>query len=977
MADERKNALTEFVRFAQTLRGDEKSEAQTFLDHFFRALGHDGVIEAGATFEFRVAKKPGSPQLELIKGNGAPARAKGGKKFADLLWPDRVLIEMKSRGEKLEKYYDQAFDYWTHIVPKRPPFVILCNFDEFWIYDFNTQLFDPVDRIKLAELPENISALNFLLPIWKKPIFGNNWVDVTRRAADQMAMVFREIVDRGEDRERAQRFILQLLVALVAEDIGLLPEQLVSELLHECADEGASSYDLIGGLFRQMASAREASGGRFINVQYFNGGLFAVVDPIELKRAEAYRLCESAAENWAHVRPEIFGTLFQDSMDTGRDEKGKKVRRDERHAFGAHFTSEFDIRKVVGPTIVRPWRERIEAADKNVGELRKTLADIRKFRVLDPACGSGNFLFIAYREMKRLEREILLRLREVSKREPLESAISLHQFYGIDIIPFAVELAKVTLMLAKELELIEARKLAETDQLLIEEKPLPLDNLDKNIICADALFTEWPKADAIIGNPPYLGAKRMKPEYGADYVNKVRKAFPDVPGRSDYCVYWFRKTHDQLADGGHAGLVGTQNVRNNWSRIGGLDYIVDNGGTITDAVSAQVWSGEAAVHVSIVNWTKGDDPKPPFHLSVQRGDSVDSPWETFELDRINSALSVGHDVTDAAHLQANADAACVYNGQFPRHNGFVVEAELARNFIRASVRNREVVHPFFIGREMLVNGEPQRFVIDFQKRDLFEAQSYREPFEHVRAHVLPHIEELARKERENTGKETGQNQLWLKTWWQLFRSRKELIDKISRLGRYMVCSEVTKRPIFSFVDPEIRPDHTLEAFVFEDDYSFGILQSGIHWSWFIATCSKLKGDFRYTPESVFDTFPWPQVPTPEQIKAVAGAAVALRALRGETMRKLNYSLRNLYRTLEQPGDNPLREAHARLDAAVRAAYRMPTDADPLGFLLELNLACAAKEKAGEKITPPGLPLPVNEQQKFVTDDCIEAPKSSA
>src|SRR5213079_190232 len=266
--------------------------------------------------------------------------------------------------------------------------------------------------------------------------------------------------------------------------------------------------------------------------------------------AEAYRLCESAAENWAHVRPEIFGTLFQDSMDTGRDAKGKKVRRDERHAFGAHFTSEFDIRKVVGPTIVKPWRERIDAAGKNVGELRKALADLRKFRVLDPACGSGNFLFIAYREMKRLESDILLRLREVSKREPLESAISLDQFFGIDIIPFAVELAKVTLMLAKELELIEAQKLAETDQLLIEEKPLPLDNLDKNIICADALFTDWPKADAIIGNPPYLGAKLMKPTYGIAYVEKLRKTFADIPGRADYVVYWFRKTHDQLPDGG-------------------------------------------------------------------------------------------------------------------------------------------------------------------------------------------------------------------------------------------------------------------------------------------------------------------------------------------------------------------------------------------------------------------------------------------
>src|SRR5438552_13553689 len=566
MADERKNALTEFVRFAQTLRGDEKSEAQTFLDHFFRALGHDGVIEAGATFEFRVAKKPGSPQLELVVAGGVDPgrRPKGGKKFADLLWPDRVLIEMKSLGENLEKHYDQAFDYWTHIVPKRPPFVILCNFDEFWIYDFNTQLFDPVDRIKTAELPENISSFNFLFPIWKKPIFGNNWVDVTRRAADQMATVFREIVDRGEDRERAQRFILQLLVALVAEDIGLLPEQLVSELLRECAEQGASSYDLIGGLFRQMASAREATGGRFVNVQYFNGGLFSVVDPIELKRAEAYRLCESAAENWAHVRPEIFGTLFQDSMD-----------KKERHAYGGHFTSEFDIRKVVGPTIVRPWRERIESAGKNVGQLKTALTDLRAFRVLDPACGSGNFLFIAYREMKRLERDILLRLREVSKREPLESAISLHQFYGIDIIPFAVELAKVTLMLAKELELIEAQKLAETDQLLIEEKPLPLDNLDKNIICADALFTEWPRADAVIANPPFVARTMMVPEHGYEYARKVYARFPDVPKMADFCTHWFRLAHDALADGGRAGLVGTNTVRQNEGREASLDYIVN------------------------------------------------------------------------------------------------------------------------------------------------------------------------------------------------------------------------------------------------------------------------------------------------------------------------------------------------------------------------------------------------------------------
>jgi SAM-dependent methyltransferase len=960
MPDDVKNALREFLLFSQTLRGDEKSESQTFLDHFFRALGHKGVIEAGATFEFRVAKKPGSPQLELIKGSSA--QAKGGKKFADLLWPDRVLIEMKSRGEKLEKHYDQTFEYWTHIVPHRPPFVILCNFDEFWIYDFNTQLFDPVDRIPLSELPENIASLNFLLPVWKKPIFGNNRVEVTRKAADQMATVFREIVERGEDRQRAQRFILQLLVSMVAEDIALLPREIVTELLFECAEKGGSSYDLIGGLFRQMATREKARGGRFDNVDYFNGGLFEVVDPIELKRPESYRLHDSARHNdWSRVRPEIFGALFQESMD-----------KQERHAFGAHFTSEFDIRKVVGPTIVRPWRERIDAAGKNVGELRKALADLRNFRVLDPACGSGNFLFIAYREMKRLERDVLLRLREVSKREPLESAISLHQFFGIDIIPFAVELAKVTLMLAKELEVIEAQKLAETDQLLIEEKPLPLDNLDKNIICADALFTEWPKTEAIIGNPPYLGAKRMKPEYGAEYVNKVRKMYADIPGRADYCVYWFRKTHDQLPVGGRAGLVGTQNIRNNYSRIGGLDYIVDNDGTITNAVSAQVWSGEAAVHVSIVNWTKDGKTKPPYHLSVQRGDSVDSPWETFELPAINSALSPTQDVSEANVLRANREPPRVYTGQYPRHEGFMISDYEAKQMIANSERNKEVLWPFLVGREFLVGAELDRWVIDFQTRDLFEARKYALPFARVESNVLPHVQKLAAREKEKTKKETGQDQNWLKKWWQHFRPRAELIEQITQLPRYIVCSRVTKRPIFVFLSPEIRPGDALSCFAFSDDYSFGILQSGIHWSWFVATCSKLKGDFRYTPESVFDTFPWPQEPTREQIKAVAEAAVALRALRRETMRKLNYSLRDLYRTLDQPGDNPLRDAQARLDAVVRAAYGMPNESDPLAFLLELNLACAAKEKAGEKITPPGLLLLPEDRAGFITDDCIQA-----
>jgi hypothetical protein len=169
---ELKSSLAAFATFARSLKGDEKSEAQSFLDHFFRALGHPSAIAAGATFEFRIAKKPGSSQLELLKGESA-VKAKGGKKYGDLVWPGRVLIEMKSRGENLEKHYDQLFDYWTHIVPRKPAYAILCNFDEFWIYEFNTQLFDPVDRVLLRDLADSSSTFNFLLPVAAKPIFEN------------------------------------------------------------------------------------------------------------------------------------------------------------------------------------------------------------------------------------------------------------------------------------------------------------------------------------------------------------------------------------------------------------------------------------------------------------------------------------------------------------------------------------------------------------------------------------------------------------------------------------------------------------------------------------------------------------------------------------------------------------------------------------------------------------------------------------
>lgn len=985
MDPDRSRQLAEFVAYAKTLNGDERGEAQVFIDRLFRAFSQRGYKEAGATLEMRVKND------------------RGGTAFADLVWKPRVLIEMKKRGEDLSRHLIQAFDYWVRLVPGKPRYVVLCNFDEFRIYDFDVDLSEPLDTIALTDLPTRYGPLNFLWPTDERPVFGVDRVAVTRRAADKLAAVYRILKGRRTvGPETAQRFVLQCLVCFFSEDIGLLPRHFFTMLLQECTDP-PKAFDLLDGLFRAMNCRDGARGGRFRDVAYFDGGIFAQSAAVEIDPdSEGYLLREACTYNWAHVSPDIFGTIFQHSMDAG-----------ERHAFGAHYTSPTDIMKIVKPTIVDPFTTAIEQAE-SLKELAGVRARLQSLRILDPACGSGNFLYIAYREMRRLEAMLLTRENELSRRQAAGQTalggVAPRQFFGMDILPFAVELAKVTLSLAPKLA---------SDELHTAERTLPLDNLDGNILCKDALVdaeggrADWPAADIIIGNPPFLGAKRLKPERGADYVNAVRKAYPEVPGMADYCVYWFRRAHDHLKSGtpadpftGRAGLVGTQNIRNHKSRVGGLDHVVGSG-VIIEAVENQPWSGEANVHVSIANWVKTTGGKqdesalfipaprrlwsrvdPSLPLLTTGDEAAQSKVETrgkrgsirkdksYELKMrecsvINSALSDDHALGEARILACNTVPQRVFNGQFPRHQGFVLTPAEAIAMTRGSLRrNRTVVHPYLIGREMITDAKPLRWVIDFQKRSILQAKTFLEPFKRIERTVLPHIRAYAGRERKQSGKSTGQDQTWLKTWWQHFRCRKELVDTISRLRRYLACAEVTKRPVFCFISADIRPDHTLECFALDDDYSFGILQSNAHWQWFIAKCSKLKSDFRYTPESVFDTFPWPQSPTAQQVKAVADAGREVRRLRDRTLPKIKGGLRALYRTLELPGSNPLKDLHAVLDAAVLRAYGFNPKKDLLKQLLDLNLSVAAAIEQGRPVAGPGVPAVFGDPSRLVSEDCI-------
>ena len=915
--------------FKKHCSGDEKGEGQIFFDRLFQAFGNAGVKEAGAICEERIKKR------------------EGGTAFADLVWRPRVIIELKKRKTPLQKHYEQAFEYWLTLVPHRPKYMVLCNFDEFWVYDLDIQINDPVHVLKTEDLLNDWGALAFLFPKEEKPIFNNNNVEVTETAAGLVGSLFRSLSDRKIDPERSQRFVLQLVVAMFSEDVGLIPKYTLNRILGEATKDPIIQKELTQ-LFRAMAEEKkDDKPAKYREIPYFNGGLFTKVEPVELNFKELDLLSDASKQNWSKDRPSVFGAIFEATMDAKA-----------RHGHGVHYTSELDIQKIVTPTIVRPFRERIEKA-KTKKDRGKILFDIRNFKVLDPACGSGNFLYVAFRELRRLEVEVM----ELLEKDPAQISmgwISPRNFYGIDTNHFGIELAKVALSIGRKLS---------ADEFNIPDDVLPFEDLDKNFLAEDALFAEWAKADVIIGNPPYLGSRYLAKEHGYEYANKVYDRFPDVPKMADFCTHWFRLAHDNLRPGGRAGLVGTNTIRQNESREASLDHIIAHGGTITDAVSTQVWSGDAAVHVSIVNWVKGNH-QGKKSIYTQLGDHVDSPWKKDEVDDVPPSLSASFDVTAAQELRANQVPKVVFVGQYPFHDGFLLTPEEAREWIKRDSAFLKILFPYMIGRDLLEAGGPTRWIIDFGKNDQLFAMKFEKAFKRVKEHVMPTVLEKAKKEKAATGKESTRWTRMAERWWQFRDWQPGTMAAIGTVPRYIAVSRVTKRPIFEFVDSSIHPDNALVIFPFADDYSFGILQSGVHALWFQMRCSSLKGDPRYTSETVFDTFPWPQNPNSKAVRKLADAGKELRSLRNKVMNENDWSLRDLYRSFDTPGKNALREAHDELDEAVHSAYGMKKGSDTLAFLLELNLALAKAEKAGRSITAPGLPPCVSDRKSFISKDCI-------
>ncbi len=960
-------SLHDFITWWRSnIKGDEKGEAQIFLEHLLKAFGHPGALEVGA-FEERVPRKR----------NGKTTVS-----FADYLLPNMALFEMKKRGEDLKKHYPQLEEYWKRMdSSRRPRYAILCNFDDIWIFDFPTQFYDPVDRINISELVKRRAALEFLRPLGlddkpRIPVFENNQVEVTKNAAFQLAELFRSLA-REVDREIAQRFTLQCMVAMFAEDVGLLPSATLPRII-EISKESSSAtdnpHDLMALLFTMMNNPKhKRRSGRFHDVDYFNGGIFKRIYPLALGKPQITMLHIAASQDWSRIRPSIFGNIFEYSLD-----------KEARHREGAHYTTELDIKRIVDPVISEPWRNDIESVN-SIPDAMKLYDELCNYVVLDPACGSGNFLFVAYREMKALEADLRERILELGgDLTHLKQRVTAMQFHGYDINEFAIELAKVSLMIAKKLAV---------DEFGTAENPLPLDDLDENIKAEDALFNEWVDFDACIGNPPYLGNRRFQGERGLAAANRVYKAFPDVPHVADYCVYWFRRAHDHMKLDARVGLVGTNSITRTKSREASLDYIIANGGVIYDAVQSMPWSGKASVDVSIVNWTKDEAPFAPKRLHIYRGanDDGDYVFQELELTNINSSLSAITDVSTAKILSCNRRPKAVFQGQTTGHNeGFVLSADEAQAFIVDDIRNRGVVFPYLRGRDMLTNssGSPHDYVIDFQEMSLLESRSFSKVFGRIEAIVLPFRRQKADEERahneaalaaDSSARQTYDYRNVLRQWWLHHRRRVDLAEVIAASGmnRYLITSRTNLYQVFDFVSPDIVISDGIQAFTFDDDYTFGVLQSRLHLLWW-----KVKGGSRgtikprpvYEPK-VFESYPFPQNPGRNNVHAVACAARLVHEFRRKNMvDRDDLSLREMYRLMEEvPGKYELRDLHDALDQAVLDAYGFDPAADILEQLLALNLEVAARIEAGEDVTAPGIPPDYPDPAELISDGCIQPP----
>jgi type II restriction/modification system DNA methylase subunit YeeA len=932
----------------------------------------------------------------------------GGKGWADVWRKGCFGWEYKGKHKDLNAALRQLQTYALDL--QNPPYLVVSDMERIVVHTNWTNTVskrieltfpDLLDPAKLDILRQVFTGSERLKPVESPQ-------ELTAKAASAFGELGRRLQERKHEPRAVAHFLNKLVFCMFAEDVGLLPKGLFSRTVRNTARRPAAAQAQLAELFAKMSTSGDTYFGSDL-IRWFNGGLFDGDETLPLESSDLELVAKTAESNdWSQIDPSIFGTLFEQALKATR----------ERPALGAHYTDRAKILKIVDPVIAEPlaaeWRAALAVVEGHLAEMaaadadrravfedaaetmkvdpaaakageakrRKRLTEIAKrrdaaygaaqaavqayldrlsrFKVLDPACGSGNFLYVALHALLDLERRAIVDAERLGLTG-FVPRVDLSVVRGIEIDRYAAELARLTLWIGY-LQWARRNGALPDDPVLSS-----LDQIENRdaLLNPDGTEADWPSVDVIVGNPPFLGGKRMRDGLGDAYVERLFAAYKGrVPAEADFVTYWVRKAWEAVnADGGEtsrAGFVTTNSIRGGASRRV-LDPIAD-AGLMMDAWADQPWVLEgAAVRASLFAFGHG---------------FLERRLEGKSTAAINADFTGGGvDLTKAVRLRENAGVA--YQGTL-KVGAFDISGETARDWLLRPLNpngrpNSDVIKPWRNGMHLTRRWD-DTWVIYFPP-DMSEetASFYEEPFRHLQKNVAPMRAEVRRDGHRVK-------------WWIHGEARPGLFKAIKDLDNYIATPRVSKHRLFVWLEVQIIPDGRLQILARSDSCFFGILSSHIHEIWSLATCSwhGVGDDPTYNGASCFETFPFPDGLTPNipaadyaadpRAIAIAQAAEELNRLReawlnppdlvriepevvpgypdrilplDEAAAKVlkTRTLTNLYN--QRPAW--LDHAHRRLDAAVAAAYGWPedpaslSDDDILARLFALNQARAGAE----------------------------------
>ena len=829
------------------------------------------------------------------------AKTIGGQGWADVWKRGCFAWEYKAPNKDLNAALKQLMNYALAL--DNPPLLVVSDLRTIEIHTHFTGHPSEIHRFEIAQLtqPETLQKLKWLFEEPKRFKPQRTIYAVTELAAKRIGDIAERLNALGNAAEDVAHFLIQCVFCMFAEDAKLLPEKLFETVLDKSNPDGSKAQKRLSDLFNAMQS-----GGDFhmTDIPWFNGGLFKVVNVPVLQTNDVVSLLDAARMDWSQIEPAILGTLFERGLNPAM-----------RGQLGAHYTDPATIMKIVRPVVEMPllaeWTvvkakiamlaprmqlmgvgksSKSSHPNKEMAEayqlFRDFLTRLHHYKVLDPACGSGNFLYLALKSLKDCEHLVNLEAEQLGLQRELTIETSPANVLGIEINPYAAELARVTVwigeiqwMLAHGYQYRKNPILAPLDHIECRDAVLACIQTDPN----GAVYSEpiWPKVDAIVGNPPFLGGSKKRRELGDNYFIALSSTYKNrVPDGADLVCYWFEKArvHIEQGDAQYAGLVATNSIRGGSNRKV-LEKIIKSG-HIFEAWSDEEWvNNGAAVRVSLICFSNAPETntslskssvipaKAGIHFddlekskntmdSRFRGNDVMLDGKKVAVIYADLTAGSGLDLTLVKVLPENTNLS--FQGS-QKIGAFDIPGELARAWLKLPNPNNKpnfgVIKPSWNGMDITRNPR-DGWIIDFgTTMTESDAELYEAPFKYVVEHVKPERIMNPRPVR-------------AKYWWRHGDAQPAMRAAIKNIARCITTSEVSKHRLFVWLPTKVMPDKRLIVVACDSDTTFGVLHSRFHELWSLKMCTWMGvgNDPCYRPTTCFETFPFPEGFTPKDTK---------------------------------------------------------------------------------------------------------------